>query len=644
MTQISEVAQFPVLDREAARTLLQYLDPDTDEFTFQTFTDSEARRKAFGANPGTKKRGDPLARTLHGTLDQHWTMLAELSRNGAGVFVTVNRTNLRGRRIAENVVAVRAYFADFDDVGPETIKANLLRLGLMPHLIVQSSASKWHVYWFVDDASLGEFGATQEKLSEVLGSDPGVKDLPRVMRLAGFIHQKDAAKISLVKIAHKYDGDNYTNADFQTALARALTARQPRQPLHVAITSGLGKSTPDWSEGYAEGQRNNECARRAGYCFARGMSAEATLEECLRWNEKNNPPLADSEVEATVASIARREARKRDAVASIGETQVVSADPEFVFDGDAPIEPPPMLIKKLLPVSGIAFIGGQSSVGKTYVAVALGVALASGKEFFKYQVRERIGALYIAAEGAGNFGARVSAAKLVADIKGPIPFAWTHIVPPLQTQPELTAFIHKLQVLGREMQQRWGVRLGAVFIDTVAACFSMQDENSNAEVSRVCASMRYISDSIGLAVIPIHHFGKDAGTGLRGASAWRGAADVVISVTGDIDPLSGRTHNRALAIAKARDAEQGPIAPFRLDYVKLGVDKDGEEFGTCVVRDDPERTKNVARNQAAPKWVPVFDIACKRALSEHGEELIMNRGKVKPWSLGTSERISAAST
>ena len=41
-----------------------------------------------------------------------------------------------------------------------------------------------------------------------------------------------------------------------------------------------------------------------------------------------------------VASIARREARKRDAVASIGETQVVSADPEFVFDGDAPIDPP----------------------------------------------------------------------------------------------------------------------------------------------------------------------------------------------------------------------------------------------------------------------------------------------------------------
>ena len=92
--------------------------------------------------------------------------------------------------------------------------------------------------------------------------------------------------------------------------------------------------------------------------------------------------------------------------------------------------------------------------------------------------------------------------------------------------------------------------------------------------------------------------------------------------------LADETHNRALAIAKARDAEQGPIAPFRLDYVKLGTDQDGEEFGSCVVREDPERPKNVPRNQV-PKWVPAFDIACKRALLEHGEELQIDNRKVR---------------
>jgi AAA domain len=100
------------------------------------------------------------------------------------------------------------------------------------------------------------------------------------------------------------------------------------------------------------------------------------------------------------------------------ETQVALQNNEFVFDGDAPIDPPRMLVKGLLPASGLAFIGGQSGAGKTFVAVALGAAQAGGTEFFKCQVKKRVGVLYIAAEGGASFAARVAAAMLAADIKG----------------------------------------------------------------------------------------------------------------------------------------------------------------------------------------------------------------------------------
>jgi hypothetical protein len=358
------------------------------------------------------------------------------------------------------------------------------------------------------------------------------------------------------------------------------------------------------------------------------MSEEETLATCLRWNEQNRPPLPESEVRTTVASISRREAKKPGALVVLAETLAVPAVSEFIFDGDAALEPPRMLVRKLLPASGIAFIGGQSSAGKTFVAVALGVALASGTDFFKHRVKEPIGALYIAAEGAANFGARVAAAKIEAGVKGPIPFAWTTIVPNLRTDQEIITFVNKLRGFAQQMQQRCAVRLGAVFIDTVAACFSMKDENSNAEVSRVCAIMRYIGENISAVVVPVHHYGKDATTGLRGASAWRGAADVVISVTAEIDPTTGRTGNRGLAVAKARDAEQGPVAPFRLDYVKLGVDEDGEEFGTLVVRADPERSQFSPTRKKGPKWVHYFDSACKLALGQHSEDVqIGNDGR-----------------
>ena len=178
MTDPRQSAQFPVLDREEARKFLRRLDPNSEVFVFQAFDDSQPRR------------GRELARTLHGTLDQHWSTLERLSRQGAGVFVCINKINLAGKRTTENVIAVRAYFADFDKVNPETIVSNLKLLGLRPHMVVPSSLGKWHVYWFIDGASLEEFPQTQERLAAVLGSDPSVKDLPRVMRLPGFPHQK----------------------------------------------------------------------------------------------------------------------------------------------------------------------------------------------------------------------------------------------------------------------------------------------------------------------------------------------------------------------------------------------------------------------------------------------------------------------
>ena len=183
--------------------------------------------------------------------------------------------------------------------------------------------------------------------------------------------------------------------------------------------------------------------------------------------------------------------------------------------------------------------------------------LRPGAAFFRHRVKERVGVLYIAAEGAANFAARVAAAKLEAGIKGPIPFAWLTASSTAADESGDRRIRQQAGAFRQDMQRRYGVRLGAVFIDTVAACFSMQDENSNAEVSRVCAFMRCMGNSIGAVIMPIHHYGKDAATGLRGASACRGAADVVISVTADIDPITGRPTTADLPSPKHATRSKG---------------------------------------------------------------------------------------
>ncbi len=150
-----------------------FLDSEADFFTFQTFDDN------------SKRKDRQLARVLHGTLDEHYQELCHLQSKGAGVFITINETNGQGRA-AQHILKVRALFVDLDGSPLEPI----LSAPIEPHLIVESSPNRYHVYWFINDCPLGRFSAIQKQLAERFKGDSCVHDLARVMRLVGFIHQK----------------------------------------------------------------------------------------------------------------------------------------------------------------------------------------------------------------------------------------------------------------------------------------------------------------------------------------------------------------------------------------------------------------------------------------------------------------------
>jgi hypothetical protein len=164
-----------------AEKFLQFIGQGEDKLTFQTFSDVKGRPH--------------LTRVLHGTFDQHKAQLMELSQAGAGVFVTVNKTNLKGRKSAD-IIAVRFVFVDLDG----TPKENLDRFPLKPHAQIETSPGKYHAYYRVSGMPLEAFKATQACLSTLIESDPKVNDIARVMRIAGFPHQKEIAAPYLTKI------------------------------------------------------------------------------------------------------------------------------------------------------------------------------------------------------------------------------------------------------------------------------------------------------------------------------------------------------------------------------------------------------------------------------------------------------------
>src|SRR5258705_2226780 len=89
------------INQSAASRFLRALDPKAVHFTFQTFDDNDDRKS------------DKLGKKSHGTLQKCWAELVGLSKRGAGVFVTINETNLQGRE-ASDIIRVRALFVDLD--------------------------------------------------------------------------------------------------------------------------------------------------------------------------------------------------------------------------------------------------------------------------------------------------------------------------------------------------------------------------------------------------------------------------------------------------------------------------------------------------------------------------------------------------
>jgi AAA domain len=315
-----------------------------------------------------------------------------------------------------------------------------------------------------------------------------------------------------------------------------------------------------------------------------------------------------------------------------------NSTPDFVFAGDVQIEPPRMLVKRLLPFEGIAFIGGQSGAAKTFVAVDLALCLSTGIPFFGRIIKERVGVVIVAAEGQNMMAARIEAVRHTKSpdaLKPPI--AWIADLPPFKTEQDIRSFATRLRAVNQRFQSDFGVRLGAVILDTVAATFDLEDEDDNSEVARTIRKMRKLGRAVGALIIAVHHYGKTATTGLRGGSGWRAGADVVISVLANRDGLTGDVKPiRELAVAKSRDGVEGPVAPFTLQSITLGVDEDGEAFGSCIIEPVLGRAAQAAARAAhAPKE--------RRALRtfRHAFAEVMNRSASTIEVVGTGKTAPA---
>lgn len=178
--------------------------------------DTPVRFRAIWPDPNANIN----ARNKHGTIEQWFDELADLNRQGFGIFMTVND----GGTKTEQITGIRAIFADFDD--PKAKRQEAIA-ALKPHMVVQSSVDyKCHVYWLVSDCPIESAKPAQEALVRQYGSDKDAKDIARVLRLPGFYNTKP--KLSepvMVQILETSEAKPYTFNEIVNGLALDLTTQ-----------------------------------------------------------------------------------------------------------------------------------------------------------------------------------------------------------------------------------------------------------------------------------------------------------------------------------------------------------------------------------------------------------------------------------
>lgn len=240
----------------------------------------------------------------------------------------------------------------------------------------------------------------------------------------------------------------------------------------------------------------------------------------------------------------------------------------------------PWRVKSVLPATGLAAWFGPSASGKSFLCIAVAVAIAEGRPFFGHMTRQAP-VLYVGLEGEGGYRGRIIAWECYHGRA--MPGNMRFLLQPFRlTDSQDVADLAAICPRGC-----------VIIIDTLNRACPGMDENSSRDMGAAIEGAKTLQELTGGLVILVSHTGKDTAKGLRGHSSLFAALDAAVSVSRDGEMRSWK-------VEKSKDGKDGDEHRFRLMVVDIGVDEDGDRTTSCVViADENAKTQNVGKELTA---------------------------------------------
>ena len=279
--------------------------------------------------------------------------------------------------------------------------------------------------------------------------------------------------------------------------------------------------------------------------------------------------------------------------------------------GDLHVAKPNWLVEGILESGTLSMIYGEPASGKSFLALDLAASVATGRAWNGFNVSQG-GALIFAGEGKSGLTRRARAWSISKSL-------------PLENQPlylssgpiDLSekSSLELIQQEILEIAERGGVEVAV--IETFSRHFG-GEENSATDMASFVRTLDTLRQQFEMAIILVHHTGKDSTRGARGSSALRAAVDMEMVV------LKKKNSIISVQNTKQKDGDLFPEMHFQLTEVPIVdelaqeiFDLHGRPVSSCVLEicaaPSPEKSSQ-SKQDNQKKFREAFTRLCEQGL------------------------------
>lgn len=253
--------------------------------------------------------------------------------------------------------------------------------------------------------------------------------------------------------------------------------------------------------------------------------------------------------------------------------------------------PPRWLVRDYLDAGSLSCIFGPSGSTKTFVALDMGLCLATGTKWHGQAIGDPGGVIYVCGEGLAGINKRLMAWFLEhpdADPKqtpffvsdAPVPFLNPDALFEARESIKALVTLHGKPKL--------------IIVDTLARNFGPGDENKTPDMCAFVDALTETSKLFDCAVMVVHHTGLADANRARGSSSFKGALDWEYK-------LEIKESLRVLSCAKSKDFLEPKDIAFEPVSIDTGWrDDEGQPVTSLVMRKSEEPVEKETRKKSKP--------------------------------------------